>query len=436
MNNHHRFPPAPADRIEVYRQFNGLSAEAAEGCARPKVPLVKSFLLEHVGRNGGGRCKPPARIFQHLGADVREIDSQFLELRFETEDPRTKQKSWETTGYLEQYDERFFAYYTTEKSEVARRRVSRWVQEQDLDNAWFSSALLQGLWERDVSRSGDERFGKLIFRHESIFEMPEDSAAPEPDATFEAPADDEEAEEEDEEWEDQEAPPEERREFERRKARFEMGDRIGRIQRALSELQRTYPPLNALYALRIPSQTGRGGHDIYQTGQLTNRSGSFEDHRNMLRYLYRIYSSILNHTEECAWTARDRSPALRASPGGAPLIIKFKEPLSLATFDRMIQLAFQRRNRFKLWGQPIRLGPGKVHVYGADRHLWQPINLELTTTGMVAMLPQNTCGNTFHRLVTTVQHYISPDIEAWIGDKPFGEVVRHRDENSELSNGH
>jgi hypothetical protein len=61
----------------------------------------------------------------------------------------------------------------------------------------------------------------------------------------------------------------------------------------------------------------------------------------------------------------------------------------------------------------------KVHVYGADRHLWQPINLELTDKGIVAILPQGTCGNTFHRLVTNIQRYVCPNIDAWIGSKPF-----------------
>jgi hypothetical protein len=84
-----------------------------------------------------------------------------------------------------------------------------------------------------------------------------------------------------------------------------------------------------------------------------------------------------------------------------------------------MSLAFQKKNLFRLWGDPIQLGPTKVHMYGADRHLWQPINIEFTSKGVVAILPQGTCGNTFHRLVTNIQRYVSPDIEAWLGSKPF-----------------
>ena len=102
-----------------------------------------------------------------------------------------------------------------------------------------------------------------------------------------------------------------------------------------------------------------------------------------------------------------------------PLIVHFKEPLNKATFDNFVRKAFHKKNIFKLWGEALRLGPTKVHVYGADRHLWQPLNLELTERGLVAILPRGTCGNTFHRLVTNIQRYVSPEIDAWIGANRF-----------------
>lgn len=58
-----------------------------------------------------------------------------------------------------------------------------------------------------------------------------------------------------------------------------------------------------------------------------------------------------------------------------------------------------------------------------DRHLWQPINIEMTEKSLVAILPQDTCGNTFHRLVTNIQAYVCPSIEAWLGSEPFQQIV-------------
>ena len=349
------------------------------------------------------------------------IDDNFMALSCEVIDQETNHTSRATTGYLERYDERFFAYYTSEDSAEARKRVAKWAQAPDLDYAWFSSPLLQVLWNQDVSHRGDDRFGKLVFRHESIFDMPEDFAS----------AEDTDEEASDALAEEEEGFGDERPEPERRKASFEMRDRIGRIRGALSNLQNDYNPLHALHALRLPSRTGHGSHDLYQNGQLTNRTDSFEDHRNTVRYLYRIYQSILDFTEQSAWQAMDRRNMLKVGMKGVPLIVKFAEPLSTATFDRWVQMAFRKRNQFKLWGDPIRLGPTKVHVYGADRHLWQPINLELTEKGLVAILPQATCGNTFHRLVTNIQRYVCPKVEAWIGASPFEEVVQKWPANAE-----
>ncbi len=416
-------PNHPKDRFDVYRFFNGLSAEAKEGLEqrRTRVPLVKTFLLEHVGCRDGHKPRPPGDIFTELGLGITPLDHRFMTVTADVTDPGTKQSARRATGFLEQYDERFFAYYTCEESAEAKRRVAKWVQSPDLDFAWFSSPLLQVLWDKDISGRGDNRFSKLVFRHESIFEMPEDFAEPEepPPDSPEAASDEEDAEGED------------RLETERRKARFEMGDRIGRIKGALSKLQENYDPLYVLHAVRLPSRIGRGAHDLHQAGQVTNRTDSFEDHRNTVRYLYRIYKSILDSTERAAWPRIAAQQSLHLGLRGVPLIIKFAETLSPATFDRWIQMAFQKRNRFKLWGDPIRLGPTKVHIYGADRHLWQPINLELTAGGVVAILPQGTCGNTFHRLVANVQQYVSPKIQAWVGDQRFEDLVRRWPANAE-----
>ena len=402
----HKLPKQPKDRFEVYRLFNGLSEEGKEGLAagRTRVPLVKTFLLEHVAARGGATPKPLTDIWDRLAAQPTRVDESLSSVSGVADDPDTGQPRQMVTGYVEQFNERFFAYYTVEDSQKARSRVRRWVQRSpDLDFAWFSSPLLKSLWDQDVSQRGDRRFGRLVFRHESLYELPEDSA----DCATEE-SEDTAGETKD----DDESPGLERRRF-----RSVMGDCIGRIRDSLEALRRSYSPLHALYALRIPSHLPRGGHDLFQDGQLTNHTESFEDHRNTARYLWRIYNAVLDDTEESAWgsAGTDKVVGWR----GVPLIVNFDEPLPKATFDNWVKKAFHKLNVFQLWGEPLRLGPTKVHVYGADRHLWQPLNLELTERRLVAILPRGTCGNTFHRLVANLQHYVSPKIDAWIGDRRF-----------------
>jgi len=397
------------DRFEVYRQLDGqVVRRGVVPTASQRPPVVKSFLLEHVRPTAKRPATEPAVILQRLGLETRRIDETLLAVIGTDVVPGDESTAApRVVGYLETYDPRFFAFYTTEKSVDAQRLVTRWLDSPELDHCWFNSRLLQRFWDKDVSSRGDRLYGRLVFRHESIFEMPDGDGEDEVPAGADDALDDEDS-----------RPPE------RRKARFVMGDRIGEIRRSLDELQKHYSPLHALYALRFPSRTGRGGHDLYQNGQVTNRTHSFEEHRNMVRYLWRCYQTVLNTTEQAAWQSDEESVSLSGRTSrGVPLIVRFGQKLSPETFDRWVSCAFNKRNRFRLWGQPLRLGPTKVHVYGADRHLWQPLSLELTAQGLTAILPKDTCGNTFHRLVTNIQHYVCPKIEAWLGNREFSSLA-------------
>jgi len=73
----------------------------------------------------------------------------------------------------------------------------------------------------------------------------------------------------------------------------------------------------------------------------------------------------------------------------------------------------------------MKLGPTKVHVYGVDRHLWQPVSFEITDTHILGILPKGTCGNTVHRLASNIQRWLDPDVSAWIGEQPYAALMRH-----------
>ncbi len=112
------------------------------------------------------------------------------------------------------------------------------------------------------------------------------------------------------------------------------------------------------------------------------------------------------------------------SVSGAPLTIRFSEQLSEATFNRFVDLALRRRtSRFRIGGYVTRRGPTKVHLAGIDRHLWQPFLLEATSHHLLALLPQGTCGNTVHRLVTNVQRYLDPKVDVWLGSEKYEVAV-------------
>ena len=143
----------------------------------------------------------------------------------------------------------------------------------------------------------------------------------------------------------------------------------------------------------------------------------------------KIYSNATEQTEATTWRGAESTRIRTGSETrlmiGAPVLLKFSETLPPETFKKFIASTFRRKaNKFRLWGNPIELEPTKVHVYGLDRHLWQPVFLEITDRHIVAIIPPGTCGNTVHRLVTNVQQFLDPGVEAWVGDQKYEDVIR------------
>jgi hypothetical protein len=100
-----------------------------------------------------------------------------------------------------------------------------------------------------------------------------------------------------------------------------------------------------------------------------------------------------------------------------PLLIEFSEELPPGAFDRWVASFRRKRNRFGLWGHPIPLGPGKVHLYALDNRLGQPIDIEITRRHLYALLPPGTCGGAIHRLMANVRRFIDPRMTAYIGEE-------------------
>ena len=134
------------------------------------------------------------------------------------------------------------------------------------------------------------------------------------------------------------------------------------------------------------------------------------------------YESATHRVETAAWSGMaDEQAGLRL---GAPLLIKFSEPLEIGAFNRWIANLSRKTNRFRLWGTPITRGPGKVHLYAVDNHLWQPIDLEITRNYVYALLPSGTCGNSVHRLVTNVQRFVQPKVSVFIGEHSYEDFLK------------
>jgi hypothetical protein len=402
-----------SSRREMIRFFDGYSLQRKDELEQRKTkrPLVKSYLLEILDGARDGLTG----LFGRRGMTLRQTDDDLYQARNE---------AGELVGFLEALRPRLVALYSTwDSNSLATLTRNLVLRSPEIDHVWLSGLTFNVLWDVVKRLSQPNRFARIVFTHDSVYEV---------DGVVQPSAD---TDEESSPGEEPEASEDVQVIAERRAARFQLVDRVRIVSEKLTQLQQTYSPLYAISQLRFPSPVGRGGHDFYDNGKVTNRSESFRDHRSHLLFVLKIYEEMLHRTER---QARYGVKTSTAAPGefrrivGAPLVVEFSEPLEAPVFDYWIQSTFSRqRNRFRLWGHPIRLGPTKVHVYGLDRHLWHPLFLEFTARRCLAIIPDRTCGNTIHRLVTNIQRFIDPGAKAYLGDEPYTTLVRDSSRNIE-----
>ena len=390
-------------RQDMIRFLDGHAWESADDAPASTITssVVKTQLIEV--QDGCSQHGALPKVFAGHGIRLDQLDDSLF---------RVVDRDQAPIGWLEQLSARVVGLYSVLKADDFDARVRRIIMSnRELDYVWLSGQTFGVLWKLLGKYCKPHRFTRLVFTHDSVYDIDSDAEYADEDST---PPEDTRAEDAD-------------RVFDHRATSFRLTDRLGELKEHLEKLQDIYSPFFAISQLRFPSPTGRGGHDFFDNGRVTNRSASFLDHRSHLLFVIGIYENMLRATEASAWYAIKESvnvPGQFNKIVGAPITVRFREPLSESTFSRWIQTTFSRkRNRFRLWGHPIVLGPTKVHVYGVDRHLWQPIFLEFTSTGCVAIIPHGTCGNTVHRLVTNIQRYVDPGATAFIGDKPYRDMV-------------
>jgi hypothetical protein len=397
--------PRLRSREEYFDYLDGYSVRTADELRERRTTrgVGKTYMLETVGRS---RPAPPLpSIFERIGLGMAAVEEGAL---YRISDPGFGGD----VGLVELLHDRHPVLYTLLSAQQSDAWIRRVVQSTPwLDRLWLSARLFNELWRWVQATTNPRRFTQLKFDYEAFYETDEQPLQDEDDSALEATSED---------AEDREA-------VARRSSRFTMADRVETIQARLGRLQEIYRPLYSITQLRVPA-AGRGGHDFYFNGKVTNRSDSFSDHRQNVEFVLQTYRRVTERAEDLLWFASDDASPPTDGEGfrlrGAPVLLEFSERLSEQTFDRWIDTTFGRRaNRFRLSGHPMRLSRTKVHVYGVDRHLWQPLMLELTDRHTYIVLPKGTCGNTVHRLVTNVQRFLDPGVAAWVGDQRFEDLV-------------
>lgn len=404
------------DRADVVEVFEGLSQQftrTSDGVVKNRRPLVKSYMLETV---------PPHRTKPSLAELFKRVNHRLVPL--EADSTMFKVQSNEDQSYVgvvEQLLDRHPVYYTQEKSNEADRLIGKLVERNsDLDHLWISGRTFEQLHQIVLQTTAKHRYGRLVFQYTSLFEDEQQDAAP-TETDDDEVADGDDLDDGDIESNGDVFVPE------RRATKFSMVERLSELEAKLPDLRKIHRPLWAISQLRIPGSR-RGGHDFFHHGKVTNRSDSFTEHRQKVEFVLGLYSNLTSETESRAWSSVEKTTIKTSGKSttflGAPVVLKFFEPLPKSVFESFIQHTFrQENNRFRLWGDPIMLGPTKCHVYAVDRHIWQPLFLEITTKNITVIVPHGTCGNSVHRLITNVQQYIDPAVTATIGGMDYHSII-------------
>ena len=397
-------------REKMIRYLDEYSTERMEESDKGKIkrPWVKSYLLEHIGDSE--RQRKVIELLADFKIEAQEIDQNLYRIL----DKRTNE---DYIGFLEVLSPRYFVFYTIYSSDKTDKWVKNLVlNSPDLDHVWLSGLTFDVLWKRIAQITNPDKYISISFFHKSIYKIKSEICGDVND---------------DEEYKEISSSlngEDDIEVIEGRVSEFKLIDKISVVKEKLNKFQELYLPFYAISQLRFPSPIGRGGYDFYNNGKVINRSENFRDHRSHILYIQRIYDELIKMTEEKAWYSMYKETSTLSGQFqkliGSPVTIKFGEPLSKETFDYWIKSTFSRMNNcFRLWGNPIVLGPTKVHVYGVDKHLWRPIYMEITDKHLVVIIPKGTCGNTIHRLVCNILRYIDPSAKAYIGDIEYKDMV-------------
>ena len=311
-------------------------------------------------------------------------------------------------GYLESISNRFIMLHSIEKADNIETFIGKSIKDSiNIDKMWVAGSFFSVIWEKLIQNHLPNRYVKFKFSHEAKFQVANKEI-----------------------WEDFEYDIEADElldSSERRESSLMFSELAYKVENFLNPLQKLHPPFKAIRMLRLPSRNSPGGYEFYKDGKITHRAESFRDGRYQIIEIIRLYEKVTKQIEDIIWLQTEKTKftnRTNISISGTPVTITFEEPLALETFHNFIKLTFKNHSGpMKIWGNPIYFGPKKVHIYGIDEHLWQKIYLDLSPNRFVIIVPHGTCGNTVHRLITNVQSYLDPGIDAYIGSYSYKKII-------------
>ncbi len=221
-NNHASIIGSISSRDKMIRYLDGYAAERMEELdeRKTKSPLVKSYLIELT--SDSGKIRRTEDIMNSGGVSIEAIDDSLYRVYDQT--------GSEYMGFLESLTPRYFVIYSLHESQISDRWIKNLVLGcHDLDHVWLSGLTFNVLWQRVVQLNNPNRYARIMFLHDSIYQVDVEAFESDEEETTDFPDESDVNEI-----------------VERRASRFSLVDRISIVQDKLRNLQEIYSPLYAI----------------------------------------------------------------------------------------------------------------------------------------------------------------------------------------------
>ncbi|MRX56502.1 hypothetical protein GJU41_21370 [Bacillus idriensis] len=312
----------------------------------------------------------------------------------------------ETIGFVEKIDSRFSVIYSIDNARKSDALANSLIKKNpSLDSLWISGRMFDSFLNKIRTMHSPNRYIKMKFEFDAFFEIPQlnnitnDNILLD-DAFFD----------------------------EKRVTTITINKEAREMDVNIKKIRDIFPEFYSVSLLKLPSLIGKGGHEFYQNGKVTNRSNSFKDHRTQIIDVVRDYKNVTEILEDNVWINFETIKTIDSKQSigfqGTPVVFKFSNPLKITTFSNFVNYTFEKgKPPFRILGNPIWINEQRVHIYGLDLHIWQEVMLDMSPDEFTVFIPRGTCGNTIHRLVTNIQRFLDPGVQVFVGNKKYDDFI-------------
>lgn len=376
-------PLNPTDRRELYEHFQHVIEGTYDQLLEDqklnyKQNMLKSFLVET-------NVEPSLLEEQFEYVTVEKIDYSLFEVLIDTSSDEDEEEEI-LTFYLDSQDERFWTFYSIEKSRPAKDTMEDLImtEQSGLDYLWFPAQL-----QRYFIKLGEFQGAGINYDAEDVFS---------------------------EEYINEHLP------FGELSIQSS-GQGTSWLLDALSDADlKRFMSLSSV-KIRREMEEGVVIERIDNNGRITTRGGNaIQAHLSFVETIRELYADLIRGIEEegrIVYPIREIEPeeGERHSSGqsveGTPIVINLAN--SVENLKEFADSFTSATKPLRLWGAGTWLADDYYKVRGTDLHNNDSFTLEIKRDWIRLYLPDDACGNTALRIFSNIQRYY--DAEASFGER-------------------